>query len=39
MQAVAHALEECIERAPDQWFALKPIWGEPPRRRSEAVGG
>ena len=28
MQTLAHALEECIESAPDQWFALQPIWGE-----------
>jgi lauroyl/myristoyl acyltransferase len=26
MRAVADALEICIRRAPDQWFALSPVW-------------
>jgi lauroyl/myristoyl acyltransferase len=26
MRALADALEVCIRRAPDQWFALSPVW-------------
>lgn len=37
MRALAHALEECIERAPDQWFVLQPIWGHPTHRASRAA--
>jgi KDO2-lipid IV(A) lauroyltransferase len=34
MGLLARALEDCIERAPDQWFALQPIWRGLPARMS-----
>lgn len=37
MRALAHALEQCIERAPEQWFALQPIWRGLPAQRSRAA--
>ncbi len=39
MSALARALEECVERAPDQWFVLQPIWGGLPGRRTKAANG
>ena len=39
MRALARALEECIERGPDQWFALEPIWGERRSQRRTAARG
>jgi KDO2-lipid IV(A) lauroyltransferase len=37
MQAMAHALEECVERAPDQWFVLRAIWGHSTQGGSTAA--
>jgi KDO2-lipid IV(A) lauroyltransferase len=37
--ALARALESGIERAPDQWFVLQPIWRGLPPGPAHATGG